>query len=150
MTTGNNDADGVYLLHWARRRVPERAGRLESQLLRWGGNSSGVNVANIDNLGNVHPDTMWWHHSLGNVKRRPFSAIWSDMSEPLLAGLRARPRPVTGRCGACRHLAICNGSSRVRPFRAQGSAWAEDPGCYLTDAEIGLDAVGSDDALALA
>ncbi len=150
VTTGNNDADGVYLLHWARRRVPERAGRLESQLLRWGGNSSGVNVANIDNLGNVHPDTMWWHHSLGNVKRRPFSAIWSDMSEPLLAGLRARPRPVTGRCGACRHLAICSGSSRVRPFRAQGSAWAEDPGCYLTDAEIGLDAVGSDDALALA
>ncbi len=23
-TTGNNDADGVYLLHWVRRRFPER------------------------------------------------------------------------------------------------------------------------------
>ena len=90
VTTGNNDADGVYLLHWARRRMPERAERLRAQLLRWGGNSSGVNVANIDNLGNVHPDTMWWHHSLGNVKDRPFSEIWADLSEPLLAGLRAQ------------------------------------------------------------
>ncbi|MBD0276119.1 MAG: heme d1 biosynthesis radical SAM protein NirJ [Acetobacteraceae bacterium] len=151
VTTGNNDADCVYLLHWARRRVPERAERLRARLLRWGGNSSGVNVANIDNLGNVHADTMWWHHSLGNVKDRPFSGIWSDLPEPLLAGLRARPRPVTGRCGACRHLAICNGSSRVRPFRAYGDVWAEDPGCYLTDAEIGLDpAEEGADALALA
>lgn len=81
---------------------------------------------------------MWGHHSLGNVRRRPFSAIWSDLSEPLLAGLRQRPRPVTGRCGACAHLDICNGSSRVRPFRAEGDVWAADPGCYLTDAEIGL------------
>ncbi|MBD0274307.1 MAG: heme d1 biosynthesis radical SAM protein NirJ, partial [Acetobacteraceae bacterium] len=72
-------------------------------------------------------------------------------SEPLLAGLRARPRAVTGRCGACRHLGICNGSSRVRPFRAYGDVWAEDPGCYLTDAEIGLDpAEEGADALALA
>jgi heme d1 biosynthesis radical SAM protein NirJ len=150
VTTGNNDADGVYLLHWARRRMPERAERLRAQLLRWGGNSSGVNVANIDNLGNVHPDTMWWHHSLGNVKDRPFSEIWADLSEPLLAGLRARPRAVTGRCGTCRHLAICNGSSRVRPFRAHGDVWSEDPGCYLTDAEIGLEPAEARDALALA
>jgi heme d1 biosynthesis radical SAM protein NirJ len=150
VTTGNNDADAAYLLHWARRHVPERAARLRALLRRSGGNSSGVNVANIDNLGHVHPDTMWWHHSLGNVKARPFSAIWSDLSEPVLAGLRAYPRGVTGRCGACAHLDICNGSSRVRPFRAQGDLWAEDPGCYLTDSEIGLDRAEGSDALALA
>ena len=107
-------------------------------------------MANIDNLGHVHPDTMWWHHSLGNVKARPFSAIWSDLSEPVLAGLRAYPRAVTGRCGACAHLDICNGSSRVRRLRAQGDLWAEDPGCYLTDSEIGLDRAEGSDALALA
>ncbi|TCZ55999.1 heme d1 biosynthesis radical SAM protein NirJ [Roseicella aquatilis] len=150
VTTGNNDADGVYLLHWARRRVPERAARLEALLRRWGGNSAGVNIANIDNLGHVHPDTMWWHVSLGTVKERPFSAIWADLSNPLLAGLRARPRAVTGRCGACAYLAICNGSSRVRPDRTLGDVWAEDPGCYLTDAEIGLAPAEGVDALALA
>ena len=142
IVTGNNDADGVYLLHWARRRVPERAGWLRAELARWGGNSSGVGVANIDNRGEVHPDTMWWHHSLGNVRRRPFSAIWSDHADPLLDGLRARPPPVTGRCGACRFLGICNGNSRVRPFRLHGDVWAADPGCYLTDAEIGLEPAG--------
>ena len=63
----------------------------------------------------------------------------ANAGNPLLAGLRARPRPVTGRCGACRHLDICNGSSRVRAFRAEDDHWAADPGCYLTDAEIGLD-----------
>ena len=71
--TGNNDADGVYLLHWTRRRFPERAAHLRARLAAWGGNASGVGVANIDNLGEVHPDTMWWHYALGNVRARPFS-----------------------------------------------------------------------------
>ncbi len=56
--TGNNDADGVFMLHWVRRRFPERADHIEAKLRQWGGNASGVNVANIDNLGVVHPDTM--------------------------------------------------------------------------------------------
>jgi len=135
-TTGNNDADGVYFLHWTRRRFPERAAHIEAKLRQWGGNSSGVNVANIDNLGNVHPDTMWWHHTLGNVLARPFSQIWPDVSDPLMAGLKTHPRPVKGRCGACAHLAICNGNTRVRAQQLTGDAWAEDPGCYLSDEEI--------------
>jgi MoaA/NifB/PqqE/SkfB family radical SAM enzyme len=96
--TGNNDADGPYLLQWVRERMPQWEAPLRERLIAWGGNSSGVNVANIDNLGTVHPDTMWWHHDLGNVRQRPFSAIWSDTSEPLMAGLKAKPRPVGGRC----------------------------------------------------
>jgi heme d1 biosynthesis radical SAM protein NirJ len=135
-TTGNNDADGVYLLHWAARRFPERAAALRARLVQWGGNSSGVNVANIDNLGNVHPDTMWWQHSLGNVRQRPFGDIWSDVSDPLQAGLKRSPRPVGGRCASCAHLDICNGNTRVRAWQTTGDPWAEDPGCYLTDEEI--------------
>ncbi|MEI8161505.1 MAG: heme d1 biosynthesis radical SAM protein NirJ [Betaproteobacteria bacterium] len=135
-TTGNNDADGVYLLHWVRRRFPERAAHVEAKLRQWGGNSSGVNVANIDNLGNVHADTMWWHHTLGNVRQRPFSAIWTDTSDPLMAGLKARPRKVGGRCGSCAHFAICGGNTRVRAQQLTGDPWAEDPGCYLTTGEI--------------
>ena len=136
--TGNNDADGPYFLDWVRRHQSHHAQHMTSRLVQWGGNASGVNVANIDNLGDVHPDTMWWHHSLGNVRSRPFSTIWSDLSDPLMAGMRRRPRPVEGRCAVCRHLAICNGNTRVRAERITGNPWAEDPGCYLTDEEIRL------------
>lgn len=136
--TGNNDADGVYMLHWLQQRFPDRVADMAERLKQWGGNSSGVNISNIDNLGNVHPDTMWWHHTLGNVRERPFSAIWQDLSDPLMAGLKQHPRPVQGRCANCQYLAICNGNTRVRAQQLTGNPWAEDPGCYLTDEEIGL------------
>ncbi len=137
-TTGNNDADGVYLLYWLQRRFPDRVEHIRAKLRQWGGNSSGVNVANIDNLGKVHPDTMWWHYSLGDVRERAFADIWNDVSDPLMAGLKARPRKVGGRCGACAHFDICGGNTRVRAQQLTGDAWAEDPGCYLSDEEIGL------------
>ena len=136
--TGNNDADGVYLLQWAQQHLPEHVEALRRQLLRWGGNSSGVNIANIDNLGTVHPDTMWWDYSIGNVRERPFSEIWQDTTDPLMAGLKAARRPLEGRCASCRHLAICGGNSRTRAWQLTGNPWAEDPGCYLSDEEIGV------------
>jgi len=136
--TGNNDADGVYLLFWVRRHFPELEAHMRARLAQWGGNSSGVNIANIDNLGNVHPDTMWWHYTLGNVKERPFSAIWPDTSDPLMAGLKASPRAVKGRCGACQYFDICGGNTRVRAHQLTGDPWAEDPACYLHDEEIGV------------
>jgi heme d1 biosynthesis radical SAM protein NirJ len=136
--TGNNDADGVYLLLWVRRHHPHLETHMRAKLVQWGGNSSGVNIANIDNLGNVHPDTMWWHYTLGNVKQRPFSQIWPDTSDPLMAGLKSSPRPVKGRCGACRYLDICGGNTRVRAHQLTGDFWAEDPACYLRDDEIGV------------
>jgi len=140
--SGNNDADGAYLLLWAQERFPDRVDHLRAKLEQWGGNASGINVANIDNLGNVHPDTFWWHHTLGNVRDRPFSEIWTDLSDPLLAGLKRRPRQIGGRCGRCQHFAICNGNTRVRAHQITGDPWAEDPGCYLTDQEIGLEDPG--------
>jgi len=140
--TGNNDADAVYLLFWAHRHFPERAEHLAAKLAQWGGNSSGVNVANIDNLGNVHPDTFWWDYSLGNVKQRPFSDIWPDTTDPIMAGLKQRPRKIKGRCGACAHFSICGGNTRVRALQLTGDPWAEDPSCYLTDEEIGVDGLG--------
>ena len=136
--TGNNDADGVYLLFWVRERFPEHEAHVRAKLAEWGGNASGVNVANIDNLGNVHPDTMWWNYSLGNVRERPFSEIWQDTSDPVMAGLKKFPREVKGRCAACDYFDICGGNTRVRALQLTGDAWEEDPGCYLTDEEIGV------------
>lgn len=134
--TGNNDADAVFLLQWARHHFPEHVDSLQDVLEQWGGNATGVNVSNIDNLGNVHPDTMWWNYDLGNVRERSFSDIWQDTSDPLMAGLKQHPRPVTGRCATCDYLKICNGNTRVRAFQTSQDYWAEDPGCYLNDNEI--------------
>jgi heme d1 biosynthesis radical SAM protein NirJ len=139
--TGNNDADGVYLLLWAARHLPEHVDALRRQLLRWGGNASGINIANIDNLGNVHPDTMWWDYAIGNVRERRFEEIWADTGDPLMAGLKSRPRPLEGRCADCRYLDICGGNSRTRAWQLTGNPWAEDPGCYLADDEIGVAAM---------
>ncbi len=136
--TGNNDADGVYFLQWVKQRFPDKTPHIEAKLRAWGGNASGVNVANIDNLGSVHPDTFWWHYDLGNVRDRPFSEIWQDTSDPVMAGLKRRPRRIKGRCGACRHFAICGGNTRVRAMQLSGDPWQEDPACYLSDAEIGV------------
>nr|WP_298413700.1 heme d1 biosynthesis radical SAM protein NirJ [uncultured Halomonas sp.] len=136
--TGNNDADGPFLLQWAQDRFPDQAKTLRQRLEQWGGNASGENIANIDNLGVVHPDTFWWDHELGNVREKPFSEIWRDTQDPLVLGMRQRPRPVKGRCGECRYLAICNGNTRVRAWKVSGDPWEEDPGCYLTNEEIGV------------
>lgn len=140
--TGNNDADGAYLLQWVERYMPTQRERLLGMLTRGGGNFSGVNIANIDNLGRVHPDTMWWDYTLGSVKDRPFSQIWEDTTDPLMAGLKQKERPVEGRCAQCGYLPICGGNSRTRAWQLTGNAWAEDPGCYLSDAEIGVSGLG--------
>ncbi len=134
--TGNNDADGVYLLQWVMQHQPDNVDHIAAKLRQWGGNSSGVNIANIDNLGDVHPDTFWWHYGLGNVRQRPFSEIWQETSDPIMKGLKARPRLIKGRCGSCRYFNICGGNTRVRALQLTGDPWAEDPACYLTDAEI--------------
>jgi len=136
--TGNNDADGVYLLQWIKRKFPEQYDHMRAKLAQWGGNSSGVNVSNIDNLGNVHPDTFWWDYNLGNVKERPFSEIWQDTSDPLMAGFKQSPRSLRGRCGVCPFLDVCGGNTRVRAFTTTGDPWWEDPACYLSDQELGL------------
>ncbi|MGY6565897.1 MAG: heme d1 biosynthesis radical SAM protein NirJ [Halomonadaceae bacterium] len=137
--TGNNDADGPFLLMWAREHFPDRVEALERRLTHWGGNASGEYIANIDNLGIVHPDTFWWDHAIGNVRQRPFSEIWRDSQDELMQGFRQRPRSLKGRCAECRFLAICNGNTRVRAWKVTGDPWEEDPGCYLSNEEIGVE-----------
>lgn len=145
--TGNNDADGVFLLEWAKQHFPDQVDDLAIRLRQWGGNSTGINVANIDNLGNVHPDTFWWSYTLGNVRERPFSAIWSEPNDAFMTGLRTHPRPLKGRCGICQYKDICGGNTRVRAFQMTGDYWAEDPACYLSDEELGI-SIGEENLIA--
>jgi putative heme d1 biosynthesis radical SAM protein NirJ1 len=137
--TVDNHADGVYLYFKVRAMQPERAAEV-LQLLRWnGGNNTGVAIGAVDNLGNVHPDQFWWRHTLGNVRHRPFSQIWTDTSDPLMAGLKNRRALLKGKCGRCHFVDICNGNFRVRAEAVYGDVWAEDPACYLTEEEITSD-----------
>ncbi|MDM7255957.1 MAG: heme d1 biosynthesis radical SAM protein NirJ [Paracoccus sp. (in: a-proteobacteria)] len=139
IVTGNNDADAVWFLRWAERRFPaDRVAHMRDHLEAWGGNSSGLGVANIDPQGKVHPDTYWSDYTVGSVKERPFSAWWTG-DDPMLATLRTRPRPLKGRCGACAYQPVCGGNTRIRALQLTGDPWAEDPACYLTGEEIGVD-----------
>lgn len=138
--TVDNHADGPYLYLKLCEENPARAEEVLA-LLRWNGgglHSSGVGVADIDFLGNVHPDQFWMSHTLGNVRERTFSEIWQDTSDPILAGLRDRAPLLSGRCGACQWKDVCGGGFRVRALQVHRDPWAEDPGCYLTDEECGL------------
>jgi len=138
IVTGNNDADAVYFLRWAERHFPaERVAHLRAHLEAWGGNSSGLGVANIDPQGNVHPDTYWSDYTIGSVKEHRFSELWTG-EDPMLAQLRRRPRPLKGRCGACAYQSVCGGNTRIRALQLTGDPWAEDPACYMSDAEIGV------------
>ena len=138
IVTGNNDADAVYFLAWVSRRFGAvKAAHLRAHLESWGGGSGGLAVAGIDPQGKVHPDGGWSGYSIGNVKREPFSALWTG-PDPVMAALRARPQPLKGRCGACAFQSICGGNSRIRALQQTGDPWAEDPACYLSDDGIGL------------
>ena len=108
-------------------------------MLAWNGgarHSSGVGVANIDFLGNVHADQLSMYRSFGNVKQRKFSEIWQDLSDPIMAGLKNRLPLLHGRCGCCRFKEVCGGSLRARAEVVSGDPWGSDPACYLSDDEI--------------
>ncbi len=138
IVTGNNDADAGYFLDWAARHFDaDKVAHLRDHLVAWGGNSSGLGVANIDFLGKVHPDTYWSDYTVGNVKETPFSQLWTG-NDPMLATLRTRPRPLKGRCGACAIKDVCGGNTRIRALQVTGDPWAEDPACYLSNSEIGV------------
>ncbi len=139
--TVDNHVDGVYVYLKLKAEDTRRADEVW-KLLAWNGGgmySSGVGIGCIDFHGKVHPDQFWWHYDLGDVRERPFSEIWMDTGNPLLRGLKDRRNHVKGRCRICQFFDVCGGSLRVRADLYFGDAWAPDPACYLTDAEIGLD-----------
>ncbi len=150
--TVTQPADGAYLLV---RMERENHPNLEQarQLLGWNGggaNSSGRGIANIDTQGNVHPDQFWQDVQLGNVKRMAFSKIWeggNELAAPVLDEIRSvgllsadqRKARMHGRCAGCQWFKLCGGGFRTRAAFANGDLWGSDPGCYLSEEEIGAE-----------
>jgi radical SAM protein with 4Fe4S-binding SPASM domain len=134
--TVDNHADGPYIYLKLLQDDPVRTYEALRLLVKNGGNSSGIGIANIDNLGFVHPDQFWQNHSFGNVLKRDFGDIWLDTTNVLIRQLKDRKSYLKGRCAKCGFLNICNGNFRARAEAVYGDMWQQDPACYLTDEEV--------------
>ncbi len=132
----DNHADGPFIYEYMKERDPERAARILELLRANGGNRTGIAIGAVDSLGYVYADQFTRNHAFGNVRERPFGEIWTNMSQPILSGLKNRKPLLKGRCSSCRWLDICNGNFRARAEAATGDFWESDPACYLTDEEI--------------
>lgn len=137
--TGNNDADGVYLLLWAIRYILKHVGYIGSRLTLWGGNSSSVNVSNVDKFGNIDPDTVWWDYIIVNAKQCRFSKIWLHTLDRLMADLKLESHPVENRCASCQSHRIYGDNPRTCAWQLTANFWAENPGCYRNNDEIGIE-----------
>jgi Fe-coproporphyrin III synthase len=133
--TVDNHADGVWIRNRIAAEQPERLAEVDSLLEMHGGCSAGTKMSNVDPYGNVHPCQFWGHVTLGNVKERKFSEIWTDPNDEFMNALRDKQAHVKGRCGACERRSICGGC-RIRAEAVTGDMWEADPACYLTDEEI--------------
>jgi Fe-coproporphyrin III synthase len=136
--TVDNHADGPYLYLRLLKEGSKRAPEVLELLKMNEGNNSGRGIGCVSWDGEVYADQFWRHHSFGSIRQHPFSEIWQDTSDPLMARLKDKKQYVTGRCARCRWLDICAGNFRVRAEAATGDLWASDPACYLTDEEIGI------------
>lgn len=136
--TVDNHADAVYLyLRMVKEKSPRAADVLKLLEMN-GGNSSGVGIGCISWDGSVYADQFWRHYSFGNVRNRSFKDIWTDISDPVMAGLKNRKSLLSGKCGKCVWKDVCNGNLRVRAEAVYNDIWAEDPACYLSEEEISV------------
>ena len=135
--TVDNHCDGPYLyLRLLKEGRNEEAARVMELLEMNGGNSSGLGIGCVSWDGTVYPDQFMRNHSLGNVRVRPFSRIWTDADNGFLTALKNKKEYVTGKCRTCRFLDVCGGNFRARGEAATGKLWGVDPACYLTGEEI--------------
>ncbi len=134
--TVDNHADGPYLYMKLLDEDPQRAAEVLELLQMNEGNNSGRGFGCISWDGEVHPDQFWREKSLGNIKDRPFSEIWTDTTNEFLMKMKDKKNHVGGRCKECRWLPICAGNFRARAESIKGDPWDEDPACYLSDEEI--------------
>jgi Fe-coproporphyrin III synthase len=134
--TVDNHADAPFIYLRLKDRNSSLAENALSLMRNNGGNRSGVAIGEIDSFGFVHPDQFTQHHTVGSIRERPFSEIWTDHRVDLLENLRNRKALLKGRCSRCRWLSVCNGNFRARAEAATGDYFDSDPGCYLLDNEI--------------
>ncbi|ELY74541.1 radical SAM/SPASM domain-containing protein [Natrinema pallidum] len=150
LLTAGNYADAVYLYHRIREDMPAHADRARKLLFDDGpgrvvkNGDAGPKVVNVDHRGDVHPSMFLSQYTLGNVRDRRLdeiladSDLWDELAEPT--------DHLKGKCGRCPWKEVCGGNSRARAAAVHDDLWAEDPRCYLTEAEYSTDELPTDHA----
>jgi radical SAM protein with 4Fe4S-binding SPASM domain len=133
VVTGNMEQDAILFLNKFAKKYPDLKDTMRERLVKWGGNSAGRNLLNINSEGDVRPDP-FFPLTVGNIIKEDFGNIWQ--SGDLLNQLRVHPRKqIGGICADCEQIDVCNGGSRARAYAITGDLWSEDPSCYLTKEE---------------
>ena len=135
IVTGNMEMDAILFLEKFSSKYPDLVTQMRERLVKWGGNSAGRKLLNIDSFGNVKPDP-FFPETIGNILSEEFGDIWTNQPIPLLEKLRIHPREISGTCATCKQIDICNGGSRSRAYAIYGDMWAQDPSCYLTEQQM--------------
>lgn len=84
----------------------------------------------VSSVGNVQP-CGFLALPCGNVRERPFAAIWEQSAE--LVRIRQMDA-LTGKCGRCTYKTVCGGC-RARAYEILGDSMATDPICWYTDGQ---------------
>ncbi|MCC7556241.1 MAG: radical SAM protein [Methanoculleus marisnigri] len=124
--------DTVYLLERLEKDDPSAYESMCTLLAHAGvGCSAGDRIANIDPSGAVYPCQFAQMDRLkvGSIREKPFSTIWNDPENRILADFRRKKDLVGGSCGRCSYRDRCGGGCRIRAFADTGDLWAEDPLC---------------------
>ncbi len=132
IVTGNMEMDAIVFLNRFAQKYPDKKEQMLERLRKWGGNSAGRKLLNINSEGDVRPDP-FFPFTVGNILQEDFRDIWKGGE--LLDRLRKHPRKLSGICSTCGYIDICNGGSRSRAYAITGDLWSEDPSCYLTKEE---------------
>jgi len=130
IVTGNMEMDAILFLDEFAKRYPNLKEQMQERLVKWGGNSAGRKLLNINSEGDVKPDP-FFPVVIGNILEQDFLDIWVNQPNEVLQKLRVHPRELKGKCKDCEYLDICNGGSRSRAWAIYDDLWAEDPSCYI-------------------
>jgi radical SAM protein with 4Fe4S-binding SPASM domain len=100
-----------------------------------GGCSAGERVANVDPRGDVYPCQFARSSDffIGNIRDRPFSELWNDDTNQVLALFRKKSPEIRGKCRSCTYLPLCGGGCRVRAYAHSGDFGGEDPFCHVNN-----------------
>lgn len=115
--------------------LADARGLLESLM---GGCSAGTRVANIDTRGNVYPCQFARADEflIGNVRDRPFSGIWADGKNPVLARFREKEARFGGSAERAATLSSAGVGAGSGPMRGRGIFWQRIPSVLYREMEI--------------
>lgn len=127
ITTGNAEADALYLLELFGERYPSKKRALMTLLEASPISGTGLSLLNLDADGTLYPDP-YLRVPLGNLHEQPLRQILE--SSPVIAQLKGRLNNPPAECSHCEFVGICKGGTPARAFLHHRSLHKPDPLCW--------------------